>query len=66
MQKKSGENILPNLPVPNATQTILYNEIMAYAKDLAKQASKSLHETEQVISTNYGLNTIYLIQCIIC
>ena len=48
-QTVSPENILPNLSVPNSTQTVHYNQILSYAKDLARHASQSEVETQNVI-----------------
>ena len=49
IQSIPRENILPNLPEPNKTQTVRYNDILSYAKDLAKHASKSEEQTNLAI-----------------
>lgn len=53
------EKVLPNLPEKDKTQTIRYNKILSYAKDLAKHASKSENETQNSIhQLKMMINTI--------
>ena len=48
-QTVKKKNILPNLPDPKSTQIVRYSQILSYAKDLAKHASQSEEETQNVI-----------------
>lgn len=44
------ENILPTLPEKDKTQIIRYNEVLSYAKDLARHASKTEVGTKNAIT----------------